>query len=77
MLSIVIPTLKDRSLAPAGEHLVILKAIAPVPAGTLQRRTASSGHLANWKSAVCVVPSSSVTLSCRQVPVQAGSVFQT
>jgi phytoene dehydrogenase-like protein len=28
-LSILIPTLKDRSLAPPGEHLVILKAVAP------------------------------------------------
>lgn len=35
MLSILIPTLKDPSLAPAGEHLVILKAITPrSPAGT-------------------------------------------
>lgn len=31
-LSIVVPTLKDPSLAPAGEHLVILKAMAPSPA---------------------------------------------
>jgi prolycopene isomerase len=28
-LSVLIPTLKDRSLAPPGEHLVILKTIAP------------------------------------------------
>lgn len=33
-LSILIPTLKDRSLAPPGEHLVILKASPPVSGAT-------------------------------------------
>lgn len=36
-VSILIPTLKDPSLAPPGEHLVILKVIAPLPWGEAPR----------------------------------------
>lgn len=43
-LSILIPTLKDPSLAPPGEHLVILKAVAPAEAGQAPR---DDGRLAD------------------------------
>jgi len=43
-LSILIPTLKDPSLAPPGQHLVILKAAAPTQAG---QERASGGEFAD------------------------------
>lgn len=36
-----------------------------------------AGSYLNLKFAVCVVPSSSFTISCRHVPAQVFSVFQT
>ena len=49
----------------------------PDPSSLCARSKAQAAAYLNLKSAVCVVPSLSVTVSWRQVPAQDESVFQT
>ena len=63
----------------AGHGPEALRGVVRVNSHRLRRRrpTLAGGGHRSWKRAVCDVPSVRVTVSCRQVPTHALSVFHT